>query len=103
MLVVGWVGAMRLFGAEVHSCHTALVDHECADHLLADHDEARMAIVWKTGLTHTVSHSRSAKANHAHGYLPKCACEPNSVEEVGKPPRTKDVPEVEAEAVMAGE
>jgi hypothetical protein len=94
---------MRLFGVEVHSCHTALVGHECADHLLADHDEVMMAIVWKTGRTHTVSHSRSVKANHAHGYLPRCACEPSLVEEVAKPPRTKDVPDGEAEAVAAGE
>jgi hypothetical protein len=93
---------MRLLGDEVHSCHTGLTDHEFADHLLADHGGARMAIVSKTGQTHMVIHSRSAKANHAHEYLPRYVCERGSVGEAVKQPKTKDALEAELTAAVVG-
>jgi hypothetical protein len=90
---------MRLFGDVVPSSHIAPTGHEFADHLLVDHDVARTAIVLMIGQTHTASHSHSVKASHAHECLPRCVCEQDSVEEVVKPPRTKDGLEVGAEAV----
>jgi len=93
----------RLFGGEVHSYHTVLTGHECVDPLLVDHDEERRAIVLKIGQTHRVSHSRLAKASHAHEYPRTYVCEQGAVEEVVKPVRTEDGIEVVAEAVAVDE
>ena len=93
----------RLLGGEVHSYHTVPTGHECVDPLLVDHDEERRAIVLKIGQTHRVSHSRLAKASHAHEYLRTYVCEQDAVEEVVKPVRTEDGIEVVAEAVAADE
>ena len=94
---------MRLFGGEVHSCHTVLTGHEFVDPLLVDHDEERRAIVLKIAQTHTVNHSCLAKASRAREYLPTCVCEQDAVEEVVKPVRTEDGIEVVAEAVTVDE
>jgi len=93
----------RLFGGEVHSYHTVLTGHECVDPLLVDHDEERKAIVLTIGQTHRVSHSRLAKASHAHEYRRTYVCEQDAVEEVVKPVRTEDGMEVVAEAVAVDE
>jgi hypothetical protein len=93
----------RLFGGEAHSYHTGLTGHEYVDPLLVDHDEERRAIVLKTGQTHKGSHSRLAKASHAHEYLRTYVCEQDAVEEVVKPVRTEDGIEVVAEAVAVDE
>ena len=94
---------MRLFGGEVHSYHTVLTGHEFVDPLLVVHGEERRAIVLKIAQTHTVSHSRLAKASHAREYLPMYVCEQDVVEEVVKPVRTEDGIEVVAEAVAVDE
>jgi hypothetical protein len=94
---------MRLFGGEAHSYHTVLTGHGFVDPLLVAHDGERRAIVLKIAQTHTVSHSRLAKANHAHEYLPTYVCEQDVVEEVVKPVRTEDGSEVVAEAVAVDE
>lgn len=93
----------RLFGGEVHSYHTVLTGHECVDPLLVDHDEERRAIVLKIGQTHRGSHSRLARASHAHEYLRTYVCEQDAVEEVVKPARTEDGIEMVAEAVAVDE
>jgi hypothetical protein len=93
----------RLFGGEAHSYRTVLTGHECVDLLLVDHDEERRAIVLKIGQTQRVSHSRLAKASHAHEYLRTYACEQDAVEEVAKPVTTEDGIEVVAEAVTVAE
>lgn len=94
---------MRLFGDEVHSCRTVPTGREFADLLLAEHGGVRMAIVLRTDQTRKVIRSRSAKANHAHEYLPRCVSERDSVEEVVKQPKTKDGLEAEPKAVRVGE
>jgi hypothetical protein len=93
----------RLFGGEVHSYHTVLTGHECVDPLLVDHGEERRAIVLKIGQMRRVSHSRLAKASHAHEYLRTYVCEQDAVEEVVKSMRTEDGIEVVAEAVAVDE
>jgi hypothetical protein len=94
---------MRLSGDVARSCHTAPTDHESAGRLLVDHDEARTAIVLMIGRMHTASHSRWAKASHAHEYLPRCACEQDLVAVEVKPQEPTDGPEVEAAVVMVDE